>query len=533
MPPASRTMLLLVLLSTPALPQAAPLKVFGMVRDEATGAPVADAEVRSSSPSIGNIQATTDAQGQFTLDGLAPGEAKIHVFHFFLGGDITKVVNLREGPDQKPIEILLRTGGHISGHVTDQEGKPLAGISVRALRRVYSKGQLQYAYAGGDDSTRSDGQYYIDGLPAGRGYIIQAQRSRDADVKPVAEDPEDPALRKDIPAPTYYPNADAPERAIPVLVESNDTLDHVDIRLLRSPSYCVQGAVDFRSLGIAANEAVSFNLGDRPPSVGRTGGTLGPDGKFRICELYPGDYSFSLSIQRGRAAAEASSITVIDRDVDRVTPKPLDRSVTLTGSVDWVGETPILPEEKRFIAIQLGGPGLGFPPQRIPLTGEFSLDPALPWAPQFLDSGTITVSALPPGAYVKSIQHVNHNLAITLAAGGARITAQAADKDGNPVPETYIAIFPASPESPSALSASLRSGKTDSRGVWTSEFLPPGKYSVLATGTPMETSLQSVFLDNIAFETIEKLWLARGQAQTIDLSPGANVAVTLLPAPLH
>jgi hypothetical protein len=530
MPPASRAALLLLFLSAPTWPQAPKASIHGVVRDATTGAPIADAEVRASNGSGVAVEATTDSLGQFNMGGLEAGEAKIRVFHFFLGGDVTKVVNLTEGPNPKPVEILLRTGGHISGRVTDQDGKPLAGIFVRALRRLYSTGKLQYAYAGGDDSTRSDGQYYIDGLPAGRGYIIMAQRDQGADVKPVSDEPEDPASRKDIPAPTYFPNADSPDRAIPVQLDSNDTRDHIDIRLLRSPSYCVEGAADLPSLGVGAEDALRLGLSDRPPSVGMTGGTLlGPDGKFRICDLYPGEYSLSLSVQRGRMVARAAPVLVIDRDVDRVTFTPEARSATLIGRVVWEGDPLKLAQGGGFLTLEMPGPAPGthFSPG-IPISGEFSIELSPSLMPSRVEDVAIRVTGLPPGAYVKNLLQSGASVLITLASDGARITAQAADKDGNPVPEAYIAAFPASPESESALAASLRSGKTNSRGAWTSAFLPPGRYSVLATGTPIETST-----DNISFETIQNLWLARGQAQTVDLAAGSTAVATLVPTPLR
>ncbi len=521
---ASRAALLLALLSTPALPQASPqaskLAVSGIVRDATTGAPIPDAEVRGNSDSSGSsktIQATTNSLGQFTLDGLDPGPTRIYVFHFFLGGSVTKIVNLTAGPEQKPVEILLRTGGHIAGHITDQEGKPLAGVSVHALRRVFVKGKLQYVSGGGDDLTRSDGQYYIDGLPAGRSYIIMAQRDEGADVEAVSDEPEDPALRKDVLAPTYYPNADAPERAIPLQLDSNDTRDQIDIRLRRSPSYCVAGTADLRSLGVGAEDTVSFALSDQR-------GTLGPDAKFRICDLHPGEYSLSLTPQKSRPVGTASA-TIIDRDVDRVTVTPLAPSLTITGKVVWEGDAPKLAQTDGFLGFELDGRVLSsLPlPQRIPINGEFSAD----FFPS-LENAFLRVTGLPPGAYVKNILHTGSTALITMASDGARITAQAADKDGNPVAEAYIAVFPASPESQSALALSLRTGKTNSRGAWISDYLPPGRYAVLATDTLIEPSTE-----NFSFETVEKLWLARSQAQIVELMPGATEVANLVPASLR
>src|SRR5579863_6142094 len=78
------------------IPAPAKASIRGVVRDAATGLPIADAEVFGSSSS-GGAEATTDSRGEFILTGLSFGQVQIRVFHFFLGGNITKVVTLEEG----------------------------------------------------------------------------------------------------------------------------------------------------------------------------------------------------------------------------------------------------------------------------------------------------------------------------------------------------------------------------------------------------------------------------------------------------
>lgn len=504
--------------------------IHGIVRDASTGVPIADAEVllltAGSKP-----EATTDAEGLFTLSGLAPGPARIRVFHFFLGGNMTQEVNASTDPSAPPVEIRLRTGGHISGRVTDQEGKPIAGVFVSALRRVYSAGRLEYIRAGGDDSTTRDGQYYIDGLEAGHGYIIEAHLDRTRDAGPISTNPEDPALRKDIPVPTYYPSADSPERALAVPLESNDTRDHIDIRLLRSPSYCVSGTADLASLGLAGGAHLA--LTDRPPSVGLTQADLGRDGRFRICDLYPGEYSLALS-QRGRvgSASGTASVTMLDRDVARVTVSPV-APFAITGEVAWDGTPPTLAPEQSFLMLNIGAPQVVISVStRIAIPGPFSVK-----TPRFGEEATVQVAQLPTGAYVKEMLYNGAtmptgaaisgpgSLRIQLGTDGARINAKVSGKDGNPLPNISIAVFPAAPDSQSTLAATVRFGTTDSQGVWNSGLLAPGNYAVLATDSAQNQPN--------SFETIEALWLARAQAQTVDLAPGSTAPVTLTPTPLR
>ncbi len=504
----------------------------GIVRDASTGVPLADAEVLLLNGAE-RTEATTDAEGLFAFSGLPVGPTRIRVFHLFLGGNMTQEVNVSADPNAQPVEIHLRTGGHISGRVTDQEGNPIAGVSVEAYKRVYWMGKLQYVRAdSGDGNTTPDGQYYIDGLEAGHGYILRAQLDRTRETEPISDEPGDPAERKGIPIPTFYPGADSPALAVPL--ESNDTRDHIDIRLLRSPPYCVSGAADLPSLG--SPDGAHLTLTDRPPSVGVTQTDLGPDGRFRICDLYPGDYSLALN-PRGRMgnALGTASITILDGDVDRVTIAPVARGISLTGQVVWDGTPPTLAPDDSALSLWLGagmlGPAIS---HRFPIPGPFSL-----MTPLLSGEVAIQVDQVPPGAYMKqmlyngaalpggaTIQAGGGTLLITLGTDGARIAARVTDKDGNPVQRANVVISPASPDSESTLAATLRFGTADAQGLWTSSYLAPGRYAVLATGSPPPPG-------PLSFETVEALWLARGQWQTVDLTPGSTATVTLSPEPLH
>ena len=107
--------------------------------------PIADAEVRGSSGSSKNVEATTESPWPVhSLEGLDVGEARIRVFHFFLGGEVTKVVNLTEGPNPKPVELCAaHRRPHLRPCHGPEDGKPLAGLFVRALKRVYALGKLE------------------------------------------------------------------------------------------------------------------------------------------------------------------------------------------------------------------------------------------------------------------------------------------------------------------------------------------------------------------------------------------------------
>jgi hypothetical protein len=142
---------------------------------------------------------------------------------------------------------------------------------------------------------------------------------------------------------------------------------------------------------------------------------------------------------------------------------------------------------------------------------------------------------LPKDLYVKDITYAgasilrsplragsaigNATLRITLARDGGTINAKVADKESNPVPDSYVLIMPAEATTEAALAAALITGQTDQKGIHTTNALAPGKYLVLASTTPTDMSP----------ECIGKLFQTRTRAQEITLAPNANLTVTLAP----
>ena len=60
---------------------------------------------------------------------------------------------------------------------------------------------------------------------------------------PLSDAPLDPALRLPAFVPTYYPNAAAIDGAEMITLKPGEVRDGVDIRVLRSPSFCLDATV--------------------------------------------------------------------------------------------------------------------------------------------------------------------------------------------------------------------------------------------------------------------------------------------------
>ncbi|HEX7155118.1 MAG TPA: carboxypeptidase-like regulatory domain-containing protein [Thermoanaerobaculia bacterium] len=132
-------------------------RVSGVVVTD-SGAPVADAAVRASSAAAGGMfsgqSARTDANGNFTIEGLAPGR---YVFNASKSGYAEGTVRDFDIAAGTPVRITLSSGGVIYGHVSGIAENEHAATTVEA------RGANGSASAALDPS----GNYRIEGAPTG------------------------------------------------------------------------------------------------------------------------------------------------------------------------------------------------------------------------------------------------------------------------------------------------------------------------------------------------------------------------------
>jgi hypothetical protein len=127
--------------------------------------------------------------------------------------------------------------------VVDQNNEPVVGVSVypggarilvrRAARRVRGAGT----------STDDQGAYRLERVQPGRAYTVMASglgaRFRRFRTRPWTRRCACRAV-----VPTYYPNARSIDGAEPVVLRPGERRDGVDIRLTRSPAFCLEGLLE-------------------------------------------------------------------------------------------------------------------------------------------------------------------------------------------------------------------------------------------------------------------------------------------------
>jgi protocatechuate 3,4-dioxygenase beta subunit len=513
--------------------------VSGVVRFAGTLTPVPLANVFTE----GADPVVTDSRGRYTIADLPPGQYQLQVEKSGTRTLSRKIV--LAGFDLTAVDINFRFNGTVAGRVLDDNREPVAGAIVSVVTRLYSLGQLQSrrtAWA----TTNARGAYRIPNIATGEPVLLLATRFAEK-VAGISDVPEDLKERQEVLADTYYPNSPVPGSAQPLTLRPGQTLDLLDIRMVKSRGYCADGVM---ATAGTAPAKLDFTLSRTEAVFSHTdgfGSTGNPaaDGKFRICNLTPGEYR--LTTQGPVPAARAdftfglTPFTVMDQDVRRlqvVTP-PL---VTLSGEVTWDGaDAPIpgaapitvraVPVDRRAIAI--GGWS--------EMQGVSTTVPGVFHFPGMLMGDyEVAVLGLPTGQYVKDVTYggasvlhqplrlgnapLNSRLGILIGRDGAVISAQVNDSDGKPVIDAYFYALPAAADSESALAETLAWGQTDRFGQFTTDTLPPGKYYVLAHRSGVGLS---------AFG-IGRLWAARlSQGTEMELGHGGFRQVRLAPVDLR
>ncbi|MGA2137206.1 MAG: carboxypeptidase regulatory-like domain-containing protein [Bryobacteraceae bacterium] len=514
----------------------------GVVYDAGTGKPLADVNVFVSQ---GNVGAHTDAQGHYTLRGLNPGRYTVSAFAADGQRHAFKAITVAAGQDIETVDFHLPGQTEISGKVLDENKEPMSGMAVFLVAREYSLGTLRYVFAG-MAATDDQGEYRLQRVEPGRAYLVMAGEKRHQ-LDTISSVPMNPKLRKPALIPTYYPDTPSIEGAQPVVLRAGERREGMDIHMSRGPSYCIDGVLETGG----GPGALHFFIGARQPTSGASGdggfftippgGITRPDGKIRICDLSPGEYQIMalqspLNQQKPPVSFGTGVAAIADKDAHnvRVQARPL---VHLSGEVVWAATPPDKPVESKlsiWLEPLTRTQWQGETTQtESSIPGDFSLPSLL------MDDFMVRLHGLSGGMYFKDITYAgvsilheplrlgsamgNASLRVVLARDGGFVAVMVRDKDGNPVPDSYVLVMPADSNSEASLGDTLISGQTDQNGTYTSVGLAPGKYYVLASTVAIDKSP----------ENISTLWHARSRGTEIGVEPNATVQLTLTPTTLN
>ncbi|HEX6903329.1 MAG TPA: carboxypeptidase regulatory-like domain-containing protein [Thermoanaerobaculia bacterium] len=245
------------------------------------GKPVPGARV-----SVDTGSALSDAEGAYTVDGLAPGQQEVRVFHPHYKR-IARPLLIQEGANRFDFE--LEAGVEVAGQVMDQEGKAVVAAEVELIHLSRSDRRSYRAYTG------EDGRFLLHPVAAGR-YRLKASA----------------------------PGLAAAARDQPVVVASQP-VDDLEIVLRKGAT------LGGRVLGLSAEElatvavTVHGEAGERPVSIDS-------EGLYEVRDLSVGDWLLRASLWQGERQVEVR-VPVGPSDLRLVRDLEFSRKVTLSGRV--------------------------------------------------------------------------------------------------------------------------------------------------------------------------------------------------------
>lgn len=467
----------------------------GLVRDS-SGTPIEEARVLLNGP--GRAQAKTGPDGLYEFRDLAPGLYRLSVYSRL--GHNQRTLTL--GPGQElAADVSVELNAEVRGRVVDDNGEPMPGVRVTLVGREYRHGNVRDTFRSLAE-TDDLGEFRLERARPGVRYAIRAKLKPDS-LDAVSDAPSDPEARRPAFQPTFYPSSEDLAGAERLIFGGGEVHEDLEIRMKRTPSYCISGVTQT----VGASSAAMFHLEPRWPVSGAYGAgstyitnpqrKTGADGRFRVCDLAPGEYRISVfSPAEGDYSHHGHvDVAVVDRDVDEVVAVA-SPAYELPGEVAWAGDSPADPvEDKLLISLaatsrsNYGGERRGRD-ARSDIPGEFVL-PAV-WLSEY----ELRRLRPPKGIYVSDIQYGGRSilhgaLEFGSAPDGARLrillsrdagyaTFSVLDEDGDPVPDAYVYLIPEGVLLPGDVAARMIELRGDQYGVCSSNEQPPGVYQVVA-----------------------------------------------------
>jgi protocatechuate 3,4-dioxygenase beta subunit len=542
------TLLLLPLALAAQTKPVDPCSIGGQVSNAATGEPLRRALVYlrriELSPAVTNLQAsysaTTDAAGQFAIEGIAPGQYRLAAERTgFIAtqygsrgpGQPGTLLTLEPGPKSSGLDIRLTPNGVIAGRVLDEEGDPVSNATVQVSRQQYMQGRKQMLRTNGT-SSNDLGEYRVFGLVPGHYYV--SAETRPNPMLPQAEDDY---------VTTYFPRTADPAVAVPLDVAPGAQLRNIDISLARLHTVTVRGRVINEAApasGGADMTRANLNvmLSARNSTLAGGGLTRGapvtPQGTFEFRGVTPGAYFLVGAAHiAGKTFTARAQLQVGGSNIEGV-------SLTIRGGVPVSGRLRVEGENTHSLAqvrvglqpAELGGIQFApIPAQPVKQDGSFQLDDVGP------DRYTVSVNGLPDGFFLKSVRSANLDvlaggldisagspapLDVVLSPNAGQVTGAVLDpKTQKPAPMMTVVLAPQEKDRRDR-EVFYRTTITGAAGQFTFRNVTPGEYRAYA----LEAVEYGAWLDPDFLKPLE----SRGEAVTVPEGGRPAIQLNLISA---
>jgi hypothetical protein len=252
----------------------------------------------------GDYTATTTAEGAFQIQNILPGRYRLFAERTgFLdidrhhGRSEGRVLTLSAGQEVNDLQIWLQAAAVLRGRVTDEDGDPMAGAEVAALRQTFVSGHRHWEQVG-SERTNDLGEYRIANLPAGNVFMSV---NPPPDFKSLIAAGGVAGEARNSGAPdnsqgtvyqtTYYPGTPERSQATPIQLRPGDEFP-ANSSLTPSPSLSIRGQV----VNLPPRSSATIMLQSRDFRLVTSGTEIHKDGSFVIRDVSPGSYTIIAAV---------------------------------------------------------------------------------------------------------------------------------------------------------------------------------------------------------------------------------------------